>query len=103
MCCKTDPVDEKKAEADRQTKIANGVSRRVVEMEARHLFKYDDKHLFHEGKIDEIITESDKSRLIYKMLSKIQVRNMVQTNKQILEGDIKNQECEHFTKAMIKE
>jgi len=51
--------------------IANGVSRRVVEMEAHHLFKYDDKHLFHEGKIDEIITESDKSRLIYKMLSKI--------------------------------
>jgi len=60
--------------------IANGVNPRVVEMEARRLFKYSEKHLFHEGKIDEILTEADKSRLIYKMLSKMQVRNMVQTN-----------------------
>jgi hypothetical protein len=54
----------------------NGVDLIINELEQRRNFKYKIKNDFHGGDVLKILTEADMSRLIFRMISKITLKNM---------------------------
>ena len=66
--------DEKeKTKQDRLKQQKSYLPRKVMDTEAKKAFVYDYRNEFCGGDFDKILTESEKSRLIYIILDKIKL------------------------------
>ena len=89
MCERTDATSISKAEKVRDRLVEYKINPLIGELEQRREFKYQNRKDYHGGDINKILTEADKSRLIYRMILKIQVRNMVKITTLLVDTGVK--------------
>lgn len=97
-----DPVKKKRAQ-ERKEKQRTYLDSRILECEERKPFDFDAKDEFCGGDYDEILTEAEKSRIIYIILHKLLLKQMTNTQKAFPSASYARMgEDEDFLKFLIR-